>query len=172
MNSAQFRQYFTFTTQRLHLRPLAVEDEELYRSLYSCSRVMRFIGEPFSNEKCKKTFERILKNQNSDELSQLFLVVNDKQTTEKYGLCALPKLNLANLEAEVGNMLLPAAQCKKIAEEATMSVVNKLDELGIKKIYMHIEPKNKAAIKGAERIKFLPSKTEENIYLYKFDLSQ
>lgn len=166
VNGAEIRQHFTFTTRRLYLRPLIAADEVLYESLYSCERVMRFIGEPFTKGKCRDTFNRILVKQNTNNFSQLFLIVSDKLTAEKYGLCALPKLALTESEAEIGNMLLPAAQGKQIAEEATLGVVDKLQSLGTAKIFMHIDPNNRAAIKAAARVKFLPSEANQNIFFY------
>lgn len=99
--------------------------------------------------------EKMLYKQQQQQCDSLILSMKDKISLIDYGISGIPRLDFIAKQAEVGVMLLPNGQGQGIAVEAMQAIVTKLVSLGIHTIYMQINPKNKAAIIGANKVGFI-----------------
>ena len=50
---------FAFETDRLRMRPLRADDEALFLDLYTDAETMRYIGEPLSLERAKRSLRKL-----------------------------------------------------------------------------------------------------------------
>lgn len=109
----------SFTTERLLIRPLALQDKALYLSLYTDAKIMRNIGEPLTTAAAEKAFASTLKVMNKPEPKILSWAIVDNRTHKEIGLQALKVSNNKKCRtAEIGIMLSSQANGKLFPEEA------------------------------------------------------
>jgi RimJ/RimL family protein N-acetyltransferase len=114
---------FEFDTERLRVRPLTVQDENLYCDLYCDERTMRFIGPPWSREQAGRSFRKALEPLCGGPRKQLILAVMEKATGRGLGICSLQHINEHRGEAEVGVMLTSDCHSLGLAKELTSALV-------------------------------------------------
>lgn len=156
---------FEFQTSRLEIKPLCREDKTLYIKLYTNERVMRFIMPALSLEKAEESFNNALKL-NADTLTKrLFLTVRLLQEHIPSALCCISNLDRKNNIAEIGNLVLPEAQGKRIAQEATTALIKQIQQLlAIDHFVMDISKDNLPAIRAAKSIGFQPDCHNPTLY--------
>ncbi|WP_170235888.1 GNAT family N-acetyltransferase [Colwellia demingiae] len=109
----------SFTTERLLIRPLAVQDKALYLSLYCNAKIMKNIGEPLSLESAQKAFHNTLKAMDKTMPKVLTWAIVNKITNETIGIQALSESSQDDFKiAEIGIMLSTKANGKQFPEEA------------------------------------------------------
>ena len=81
------------------------------------------------------------------------------------GFVALPNLDLGKLEAEAGYVVSEGARGRGIATEA-LRLISRwgIETLGLKRIYLHIDPHNVGSLKVAERCGFVREGTLRSVY--------
>lgn len=159
---------FDFQTARLHIQPLCQADKALYMKLYTDERVMRFIGPALSAEKAEQSFNNALKLNADPHTERLFLTVKLLEAKEASAMCCISHLDRQKGIAEIGNMVLPAAQGKQIAQEATKALMCRIQQmLAINHFVMDISENNLPAIRGAKSLGFRPDKSSPTSYFVK-----
>ncbi len=115
----------SFSSERLFIRPLAEEDKELYCSLYTDAKTMRYIVEPFSQKKAEKAFAISVKKNKQDDPNFYTWTVINKTNEKKIGITSLYKmLGKEILEHhEVGIMLLPLYTGKALGKESLKATI-------------------------------------------------
>jgi RimJ/RimL family protein N-acetyltransferase len=96
----------TLLTDRLALRLLGAQDAALYRSLYTCPRVMARIGTPLTDAAAGRAFAAALAHNGRDTPGHRTFAAFDRATGSAVGIAALAR---AGGRAEIGLMLLPRA---------------------------------------------------------------
>lgn len=131
---------FCFDTPLLRVRRMAASDQTLYWQLYGSKEVMQWIAEPLTDTQLNNSFAAALKlNRGAlSELaagSRLFMVIAARPAETTVGLMAVTftagdtTADSATVTAEVGIMLLPAVQHKKLAHEALAGLFRTLTQL-------------------------------------------
>ena len=112
-----------FDTPRLYMRQLQAEDETLFLDLYTDAETMRYIGEPLSPERAKRSFRKLSASTSESPPKRVFLTVLDKATQRPLGVCAIAQFNARMTRAEVGIMLKSDARSKGFAREGLGGLV-------------------------------------------------
>lgn len=81
------------------------------------------------------------------------------------GFASLPTLDLGKLEAEAGYVVSAGARRRGIAT-AALRLISRwgIETLGLKRIYLHIDPDNVGSLKVAERCGFVREGTLRSVY--------
>ena len=116
---------FAFETERLRMRPLADEDEALFRFLYTDADTMRFIGEPLSQESAARCFRTALAASGKSPPQSVFWAILEKTTQRRLGICAIVQFDAALARAEVGMMLAPEARARGYSKECLAKLVTR-----------------------------------------------
>jgi RimJ/RimL family protein N-acetyltransferase len=155
---------FDFKWKNLHIRPLAVQDLQLYLDLYCSERVMRFIGAPLSVEHAKKSFMHAL-TLNANQLSErLFLTVTVDGADSAVAISSISHLDRKNGVAEIGSMVLPHGHGKRVGQDASIMLMQHIySQLGISKFSVQVHPKNLPAIRAAKILGFRVVESAENL---------
>ena len=114
---------FSFETARLHLRPLAVQDQALFCDLYTDTETMRFIGQPLTPERAARSFLKAVAAWAEHPLGRVFLTVLEKATQRALGICAIVQFDMDVSRAEVGIMLKSEARSQGLAREGLGELV-------------------------------------------------
>ncbi len=96
----------TLLTDLLRLRLLEDDDLGLYRSLYTCPRVMAQIGEPLAPDAATRAFAAAVRQNGLDAPGHRTFAAFDRAGGTAVGIGALMR---AGDRAEIGLMLVPAA---------------------------------------------------------------
>jgi RimJ/RimL family protein N-acetyltransferase len=116
-------------TPRLRLRPLAGTDAALYCALYGDPDVMRHIGPALDQTSATRSLQRALQLNAEPAMRRRFWVIQPCQAPMPVGLLALSRVEaraggrIGAVEAEIGAMLLPAAQRQGYAAEAIAALI-------------------------------------------------
>lgn len=139
--------HFVIQTERLLIRPLTVQDEQLYLDLYTSSEVMAFIGPPLQLEQAKNSFQIALRLNAKRPFKRLFLAICVQD--QPVGLCAVNQWSAETTSAEVGLMLLPCGQGQGYGTEAKLALSQRLQQLFTAvQIFTLTNPNNKAAVRS------------------------
>ncbi len=107
----------TFAATRFSLRPLSLDDEDLYRKLYCDSDTMRFIGTPLSTDQATRSFRAALRQTAEPQAKSRFFAVALKSVRPPIGVCGVsfgvPRLDTA----EVGMALVTSARGRGYSRE-------------------------------------------------------
>ena len=106
-----------FATRRAWLRPLESGDEALYCRLYTDPEVMARIGAPLSPAVARRHFRAARRLNAVRPPREVRWAVRDAASGEGLGLLALVGGPPGSPDAELGFMLLPAAQGRGLARE-------------------------------------------------------
>jgi RimJ/RimL family protein N-acetyltransferase len=152
---------FTVMTQRLRIRPLSGEDEDIYCFLYTDEETMRFVGKPLSLEGAQRSFRKAVELSSRRPLAQLFMTVIHQDSGEPAGVCSLQKVDVGREAVEVGIMLKPAARDRSIAKEALTALIDVVfGSLGALEVWADIPRAHAAAVGVLTRLGFSPPPQE------------
>lgn len=96
----------TLLTHRLRLRLLDDSDLDLYRSLYTCPRVMAQIAEPLAEDAAQRAFAAVVAHNRRERPGHRAFAAFDMDSGASVGIGALIR---AGRRGEIGLMLLPSA---------------------------------------------------------------
>ncbi len=116
-------------TERLSIKPLTVDDKELFCSLYTSPRVMKYISEPLSIESAEKLFRKSLKFKLNERKSAFWRITS--QSGLDIGVFGLYKNNESNMSWDLGTLIKPQFQSLGYASEAMRALIKYLLELNI-----------------------------------------
>lgn len=111
----------TLLTDRLHLRLLAEPDLGLYRSLYTCPRVMAQIGAPLAPDAATRAFAAAVRHNGLDVPGHRTFAAFDRGGGSAIGIGALLR---TGDRAEIGLMLLPSAWDGQRSRELIQALVD------------------------------------------------
>ncbi|OBT07177.1 hypothetical protein A9267_15075 [Shewanella sp. UCD-FRSSP16_17] len=136
----------SFETERLIIRLLEQGDRGFFVSLYTDPKIMRHIGEPFSDKKAHSSFKTAIKLNTETPIKQLLWGIIDKSSKE---ICGIQNLSLHYEDkrvAEAGLILARKAQGRFYPEEALVGMVNYgFTQLGLSSIYAYSSVRNRAS---------------------------
>lgn len=128
-------------TSRLHLRPLADSDQEIYCRLYIDPAVMARVGPPLSRKVAQEAFGRVLRQVAADPPRAHYWMLCERDTPAVVGLMALVFDRDDRTSAEVGVLVLANAQGQGHATEAIAALVdNVFAEPGISRLWTRHAP--------------------------------
>ena len=113
---------WTFDTPRLHIRPLAAADQQLYAELYSDPETMRYIGAPLTRQRAERSFRKLLGSDPSSAAG-LVLAIVERATGHAIGLCSVQNIDLSSSTAEAGIILRAQARSRGYSREGLGAVV-------------------------------------------------
>ena len=112
-----------------------------------------FVPVPFDADRAVTWLGRYI--QGWRDGSRAGFAIEDEETGEFLGFCALVTLDLEGAETEIGYITAPHARGRGVAVAALKLITAwAKDELGMKRIELHINPDNEASMKVAERAGF------------------
>ncbi|PMG76862.1 hypothetical protein BCU84_12490 [Shewanella sp. 10N.286.51.B7] len=135
-----------FETERLSIRLLEEKDIDLYVSLYTDPKIMRFIAEPLTKSKAKSSFFTAIKLNNEAPFKQVIWAIVDKSSNEACGIQNLSMHYEDKRSAEAGLILARNAQGRFYPEEALIGMIEYgFTKLGLKTIFAYASVKNRAS---------------------------
>lgn len=165
----------SFKTERLLIRPLAIEDKALFISLYTDAKVMRHISAPLTPEKVEKAFFRtlaIMKDVNPRTFTWAIVKQADNTSIGIQALTNLPclsKKSYANKTdeqcntTEIGIMLLRSANGKQFPEEAMGGLIDyAFKDLRLNKINARFSKTNLATLRFTKKLGFILAHSQVN----------
>ena len=117
---------FPVETDRLRTRPLALEDEALYCSLYTDAETMRFIGAPLSPERAARSFRAALAGMNRSPIERLFLTIVEKSSHQAIGISSLQDFDALRRSVQQGSMLAAGARGHGYAKEVLVAMTEQV----------------------------------------------
>ncbi len=109
----------------IYLRLLTVDDFEIYQAIYSDTEIMKYIAEPFSDEKAKKYFKQVMKAHQNVEPKQLTYAIVNSENDQVMGLVGLDWFDKYDRKkVEVGVMVIPKWRRRKVAHRAKQMIIN------------------------------------------------
>ena len=161
---------FCFETTRFRCRLLSEADQALYRSLYCCDAIMRFIMKPLTVAAAERSFYHALRCNQLRPLRRLFLPVESKGNGIALGILGINSLDWKNRSVEYGLMLTKEGQAKRCAAEVTTACLHHLtSRLAMRRVWVDISEQNIAALKVAHRAGFVPCRTNPRIHEFFID---
>lgn len=131
-------------TARLRMRTMVEADEALYCELFGDARTMQLIGAPWSRERAQQSFAKMLASMRRRPIERVVLTIVDRAAGHELGLCTLQSFDHARRSAELGIMLRPEAQARRIGTEAVAALIAwgfatcALDEIGVRIAVNHM----------------------------------
>lgn len=153
-----------FMSNSISLRPLSTTDEELISFLTNSKEVTEhgFLNHlfPQSDIQTKNRLERWLK----DQFFQKNMVI--LYDSNSVGIAQIHNIDYINRKCELGMLIHPEFQRKKIGTEVTKKLLTIVfDELNLNKIEIEIAANNYASIKLIEKFGFKNEGTkQQSIY--------
>ena len=139
------------------MRHLCAEDEALYCGLYTDAGTMRFIAEPWSMERAKRMFSKLIALSDARNGPNYFAML-EKDTQRAIGLCAIQRPDAEMQRAEVGMMLNSDARGRGYATEAFAALMTEAFlALPIDTVWVQYHPANTAAERLFIGLGFLPA---------------
>jgi RimJ/RimL family protein N-acetyltransferase len=138
----------TLTSARLRITPLAANDLGFYKRLYCDPQTMALVGDPLSTVAAGRSFEAALRSHARSPARRLSWTLTDVSIDQQIGLLALMRElpDLALDSAEIGALILPAAQGRGYAAEAIATLAaHAFDDLGIARLITRHSHDNRAA---------------------------
>jgi len=113
-----------FETARLRMRPLDARDKELYCDLYTDEETMHFICAPLSRATALRIFRNTVALPRPLNGPFLF-AMEQKETGEAIGICAVVQVDPDHRRAEIGMMLRAQARAAGCATEVLRELANR-----------------------------------------------
>jgi RimJ/RimL family protein N-acetyltransferase len=152
---AALAENFVITTSRLLIRPLTAQDQQLYLDLYTDPATMRFISPAFATEKALESFRFAIRLNQKTPFKRLFLSITEQD--EAAGICAISQWSATSASVELGLMLKQPWHAKGYAVESFLALIQRVKQcFSGAKIWVDIEPGNKAAVKVVVKTGFSP----------------
>jgi RimJ/RimL family protein N-acetyltransferase len=117
---AQLNQ-FSLVSDRLELRPLCMQDAELYCGLYTDRGTMRCIGPTLTARQAARSFKAALRIGARALDGPLFITIIERASQDSLGLCAIQQILMRR--AETGVIVKAAARGRGIATESLRTVI-------------------------------------------------
>lgn len=155
----------SFTTERLLIRPLAVQDKDLYISLYTDAKIMHYIAEPLSVQAAEKAFVRTIKAMQQEKPKAMTWTIITLAGKKSIGIQALTwqrptfihKQIIPNInQADIGIMLTSKSQGQRIpAESINILIGYAFNELGLDMITAYHSNKNLKSQRVFDKLGFI-----------------
>lgn len=149
------------TSNRLVLRPMASKDRETYVGLYTDPGVMQFIGAPLTEERASRSFDEALAQQASQAGFAPRWIIHAPDSDDGQGLLAI----FADVDAgcaEIGVMVLPKAQGRRLGVEALEAMIHAVFGAGwVQAIRARHLPGHQATRWMLETLGFPPGETRQ-----------
>jgi RimJ/RimL family protein N-acetyltransferase len=152
-----------FETARLRMRPLSVEDQELYCFCYTDATLMQHIGDPLNHDAALRSFATALKVNSNLPVRRRDWVMLEKKTDARIGLLSLvgDKTMPLAINADLGAIILNAFQGVGYSLEGTGALVDVAFGIDhIEALHTHHKTENRAVGRVMEKLGF--SCTVEN----------
>jgi len=163
-----------FATHRLDLRPLGEGDEALYCRLYIDPEVMRHIGAPLSLGAAQRAFRAVTRATQRSAPSLCSWVLSERASSADIGILALIGQGDIAGTAEIGTMLVPAAQGRGLAVEAQTVLLDHLfNDPGLRMVWSRNAPGNGAAIGVRLKLGFMRVDTvDDDIHEVRWEMTR
>lgn len=138
----------TLTSARLRIAPLAANDLGFYTRLYGDPETMALVADPLSSVAAGRSFEAALRCHARSPTRRLSWTLTETTIDQQIGLLALMRElpDLTPDSAEIGALILPAAQGRGYAAEAIATLAaHAFDDLGIARLITRHSHDNRAA---------------------------
>ena len=141
-----------FTTERLLVRELGLEDYERFHLLQSSPDVMRYTGSlPQNKKESLQDLQRLIEGYNAQESTFLVWGIFDKETTNFIGTCALVDYEQKENWLEIGYRLLPTYWKKGYGSEITLGLIeHAFNDRKVEGIFAETDELNVASVKILE----------------------
>lgn len=110
-------------SERLVLRSIREDDEELYFELFCDPETMRFIGAPWTRAEAARAFREVLAATRCTPPRAVFLTINPRQAQRPTGLCTLQNVDPVRRQTEMGVMIASSARAQGHATEALIALI-------------------------------------------------
>jgi RimJ/RimL family protein N-acetyltransferase len=128
------------------LRPLSLEDRELFVAIYSDANLMREVEPALSPADASTTFDRTLRLCEKTNPRSAYMVAVAKRSRKPIGICAASRIDLRAGSAEVGIMLLATATERSLGTPALALLMGQLfTVLELEEIWAQHAPTNRLA---------------------------
>lgn len=143
-------QHIFFETPRLHLRPLALSDWEVYRVMQGSEQVMRYIKPVGTEEEIRAELERIVGHYQTDDLFYQIAGVEWKETGELIGLAGIYKNQKE--EYEIAYRFLEAYWGQGLGTEVVKGILRYgFETLALPTLVAYVDPQNTGSVRILER---------------------
>jgi len=156
LNTSVFAQFPVFTTSRLLLREIRLQDAEQIFEMRANGRVNQFIARTEMQEaqEAEKLVERVKHAFDQQQGIGWAGILRDSNNI--IGTCGFNSIDYYNLRAEIGGELSVNYWGKNIALEAVGAIVQfGFDTLGLHSIEAKVSPDNRGAIYLLEQLGFV-----------------
>lgn len=158
--------HFVIQTPRLLIRPLTVDDQQLYLDLYTDPATMRFVSPAFATQKALESFLIAVRLNQKAPFKRLFLAILDQG--EAAGICAISQWQPEDATVELGLMLKQPWHAKGYAVESFLALIQRVERcFRGAKMWVDIDPDNKAAVKVAIKTGFKPDLSNPRVFWLK-----
>ena len=154
-------------TDRLDLRPVAVEDADELAAIFADRRLYAFTGgDPSSLEALRSTFARLAGARSASATAQLNWVVRHQIDDKAIGMLQAIFTD-GGQAAEIAWVIGVPWQGQGLAKEATRAVVVWLDAQGVRTITAWIRPDHHASAAVARRAGLMPTEEYRDTALHR-----
>lgn len=108
------------------MRPLRMEDSDLYLRLYTDEETMRFIGPPLTSESAANSFRQALAGMMRSPIDRLFLTVEEKGSNTDVGVCSLQNFDAQRRSVQAGLMLVAGARALGYSKEGFTGLISQV----------------------------------------------
>jgi len=156
---------FNFKWRQLQIKPITGSDLSLYLELYCNPRVMRFVGEPLTENKAVESFKHALLYNERPEGDRLFLTVKHIDDAAPAGIVSISHFDREQKIVEIGSMLKPSQHGRFIGKESVIALMARITQvLNIDHFLLDIQPGNLPALRAARIMGFKPVLYSETLY--------
>lgn len=138
-----------FDTEGFTIGTLSADDRALFCQLFTDEQTMTHIGPAMSEESANSLFESALRANQRQPARDLFWVICSKHAGTGVGICTLQRIQWESRCGEIGIMLTPARQNRRVAREVLSALILALfQSCGLRSLKASYHPNNV----GAERL--------------------
>lgn len=174
MNNFNSPTFSILTTERLTLRKLSIDDQQVIFDLRSDPDVNKYLGrQPCESKEDAVNFINKI-NENIEKNISLYWAITLTDSKTFVGTICLFDFSNEKSSCEIGYELFTKFQGQRIMKEALQAVINyAFQSLGFKNIIAYTHPQNLNSIKLLIRFNFekSPEKDDETPNLIKFTLN-
>ena len=105
------------------MRPAVEGDAGLYCDLYCDPDTMRFVGPPLTQERARRSFQKVLVSLGRRPLERVLLVIVEKTTQQSIGIGAFQDFDSRLRRVEAGMMLRSGARGRGFGTEGLRALV-------------------------------------------------
>jgi len=149
------KKFPTLQSDGIYLKPMCLDDFELFKEIYQDSELMRYVGTPFTDKEISKRFNKAINQQINSRPKYIYYTIFKNERKIKIGLTGVQLNKIKSNHVEIGIIILEQFHRNGYAHISKSTLMHYLfTSTNIKTISVTCYKANKAANNANEKLGF------------------